>query len=142
MGLWNYLYSQVVNRITKEPEDTTYPLSDYQRMRHEIRPCDVILVEGRSQVADTIKLITQSRWSHAALYIGRLHDVEDPVVRQKIKQVYDGQPNEQLLVESQLGLGTVIRPLHTYQKRHMRICRPHELSIDWVLNTISGQSGI
>ncbi len=128
MGLWNFLYSKAERRLTKEAEVDQFPLSDFQRLRHEIKPCDVVLVEGLSKVADVIKTITQSSWSHAALYIGRLHDISDPRIRQKVKSVYDGQPDEQLIVESQLGLGTVIRPLHVYEGRHLRICRPHELS--------------
>ncbi len=43
------------------------PLSDFEKVRHEVRPCDVVLIEGRSRVAEVIKLITQSSWSHAAL---------------------------------------------------------------------------
>lgn len=135
MNLWRYrlytfgrIYQRIMQHLTKERQVNDLPLSDFQRLKHEIRPCDVVLVEGTSHIAEVIKVITQSRWSHAALYIGRLHDIEDPVLRQKIKSVYDGQPDEQLIIESQLGMGTVIRPLHVYDQRHLRICRPHELN--------------
>lgn len=33
-----------------------------------IRPGDVVLVEGHSRIAWAIKYLTQSTWSHAALY--------------------------------------------------------------------------
>lgn len=125
--MWRKLYQKIELQLTQERETSDLPLSDFQRLRHEIRPCDVILVEGTSRIAEVIKVITQSRWSHAALYIGRLHDISNPVLRKKIKSIYDGQPDEQLIIESQLGLGTLIRPLHVYDKRHLRICRPHEL---------------
>lgn len=128
MGIFNLGYRYMEQWLTDEPAPAGFPLSDFQRLRHEIKPCDVVLVEGHSRVAHVIRTITQSRWSHAALYIGRLHDVEDPLTRQKIKAVYDGQPDTQLIIESQLGLGTVIRPLHIYENRHLRICRPRELA--------------
>jgi hypothetical protein len=35
-----------------------------------IRKGDVILVEGDSKISRMIKLITQSSWSHSALYVG------------------------------------------------------------------------
>jgi hypothetical protein len=81
-----------------------------------------------------VKLITQSSWSHAALYIGRLHDVEDPQLRELLAQHHRGLAEGQLIIESELGLGTVVRPLtvyegeHTvYEGEHLRICRPRGL---------------
>ena len=35
-----------------------------------LRPGDVLLVEGASRVSTAIKYLTQSTWSHAALYVG------------------------------------------------------------------------
>ena len=103
------------------------PLSDFEKVRHEVRPCDVVLIEGRSRVAEVIKLITQSSWSHAALYIGRLHDLEDPKLRDQLRQHYTGTADTQLIIESELGLGTVVRPLTSYECEHLRICRPRGL---------------
>lgn len=116
--------------LTEERDHPDYPRSDFRKLRHEIRTGDVILVEGRSRVAEVIGTVTRSRWSHAALYIGRLHDVADPRLRQRIRDFYDGQPDVQLIAESQLGLGTVIRPLNVYQHRHLRICRPRDLAYE------------
>ena len=36
--------------------------------------------------------------------------------------------NEQLVIESELGLGTVIRPISVYREEHLRICRPKGLN--------------
>ncbi|TXS89045.1 hypothetical protein FV139_20400 [Parahaliea maris] len=110
----------------KRPLPST-PLSDFERIRHELKPCDVILVEGRSRVSEVIKLITQSSWSHAALYIGRLHDLENPLLKDFLRQHYIGTADKQLLIESELGMGTVVRPLTTYELEHLRICRPRNL---------------
>ena len=118
----------IISWLSQERAPQEFPLSNFEIMRHEIRPCDVLLVEGRSRVTDVIKVITQSSWSHAALYIGRLHDIEDPIARKRIQMYYDGQPDTQLIIESQLGYGTIVRPLNTYDRDHLRICRPREIT--------------
>ena len=42
-------------------------------LRRTLQPGDVLLVEGNSRLAATIKFLTQSTWSHAALYVGDTH---------------------------------------------------------------------
>lgn len=122
------LIDGIIRWLTHERSPSPIPMSDYERLRYEIKPGDVILVEGRSRVSDVIKTITQSRWSHAALYIGRLHEIEDPLARQRVKEFFDGQPDVQLIIESELGMGTIIRPLSVYDRDHLRICRPRDLT--------------
>lgn len=124
----NALINSIVNWLNHEFPPSDIPLSDFNRLRYEIKPGDVILVEGRTRVSEVIKLITQSRWSHAALYIGRLHEIENPLSRKCIQSFYDGQPDVQLIIESELGRGTIVRPLSVYDRDHMRICRPKDLS--------------
>ncbi|TNF37803.1 MAG: hypothetical protein EP315_02115 [Gammaproteobacteria bacterium] len=97
-------------------------------MRYEIRPGDVILVEGRSRVSDIIKTITLSCWTHSALYIGRLHNIDDPVLREFLQRFYKGEPNDQLIIESQLGEGTIVADIGKYRHSHVRICRPTNLT--------------
>jgi len=131
MGL--SLKRKIVNRLTKWLMAETIsprhiPLCDYDKLRHEIRPCDVLLIEGRSRVSDVIKLVTQSPWSHIALYIGRLHDIEDVSLREKVAKHFKGPPDTQLIIESQLDTGTIISPLSDYKKYHIRICRPNTIS--------------
>lgn len=123
----NTAFRALVRWLTRERPPPKVPLCDFERIRYEVKCGDVVLIEGRSRVADVIKHITQSRWSHAALFIGRLHDIEDPRTRARVKAFYDGQPDVQLIVESELGRGTVVRPLHVYDKDHLRICRPRDL---------------
>ena len=114
--------------MSKERPFTEVPLCDFERLRYEIRPCDVLLVEGTSRVSELIKSVTQSSWSHSALYIGRLHDIENPILRDRIKEHYDGDPGEQLLIEGMLGQGIIVTPLSFYERMHLRICRPHGIS--------------
>ncbi len=104
------------------------PQCDFERLSFEIRPCDVLLVEGRARVSEVIKTITQSQWTHSALYIGRLHDIEDENVREHVNWLYDGDPSDQLIIEPLLGEGTVVSPLKKYAGEHVRICRPAGLS--------------
>jgi hypothetical protein len=122
------LSERLVNTLTKwlMKENPTHemPLSDFERLRYEIRPCDVLLVEGQSRVSDVIRVITQSPWTHSMLYIGRLHDIENPLLRQRVREAYNGDEGEQLVVEGLLGKGTIVTPLSRYQNIHIRICRP------------------
>lgn len=122
------LIDLVVKWLNHEHPPREIPLSDFERVRYEIKPGDVILVEGRTRVSEVIKLLTQSRWSHAALYLGRIHEIDHPMSRKRLKSFYDGQPDVQLIVESELGKGTIIRPLTFYDRDHLRICRPRDLT--------------
>ena len=123
-----WLGRKIVGWLMKDKEPASKPLCDFERIRYEIRPCDVLLIEGRSRVADIIKTITQSSWSHSAIYIGRIHDIDDHALREKVQSIYRGDPEEQLVLEAWLGEGTVINPLSKYQGDSLRICRPTGLS--------------
>lgn len=123
----NWIRNAVVNWLKHKKPLPHTPLSDFERIRHELKACDVILVEGRSRVSEVIKLITQSCWSHAVIYIGRLHDIEDPRLKEALEYFYRGPVDKQLIIESELGLGTVVRPLEAYASEHLRLCRPRGL---------------
>jgi hypothetical protein len=110
--------------LTKEGPPPHSPFCDFKRLSYELRPGDVILVEGRSRVSNVIKQITQSPWTHSALYIGRIYDIRDPQLQQRVRMAYQGDLNEQLMVEALLGQGTIIVPMSKYRKDHVRICRP------------------
>lgn len=117
----------LVDWITYEEPNNELPLCDFERIRYEIRPCDVLLIEGRSRVSDVIRHITQSPWSHACLYIGRLHDVDNPHLREKLAKHFRGDSNVQLVIEGYLGQGTIVSPIDNYKNSHIRICRPRGL---------------
>jgi hypothetical protein len=124
----NAISNLFIRWLTEERPPGGLPLCDFERIRYEIRPGDVLLIEGRSRVSDIIRSITQSSWSHSALYIGRLHDVEDPRIRNLIASHYNGSPDTQLIIEGLMGQGTVVMPLTSYEKDHIRLCRPRGLS--------------
>lgn len=124
----NFIWNKFVHWLTCERENDELPLSDFDRMRYELRPGDVLLVEGRSKVSDIIKMITQSIWTHSALYIGRLQDIDDPELRLHIEKFYPDCADDLMIIESLLGKGTIVDSLNKYQNEHVRICRPRGLT--------------
>lgn len=139
----------LVNWLMREPPPKQFPLCDFDRIQYELRPCDIILIEGRSRVSEVIRVITQSPWSHAAVYIGRAHDITNPILRQRVNEFYSGSPDDQLLIESLLGQGTILSPLTHYEGEHIRICRPKGIShkdaqqvIGFAIGRLGGEYGI
>jgi len=120
------------NRLEKwlnyETPPSSFPICDFSKLSQGIRPGDVVLVEGRSRVSDVIRIITQSRWSHSAIYVGRIHDIKDKSTQDKLLQHYSTSPETQLLIEGILGKGIIVTPLTDYIKDNLRICRASSLS--------------
>ena len=84
--------------------------------RAALEPGDVILIEGNTRLSAIIKFLTQSSWSHTALYIG---DALGP-------DAAGGEPK--VLLEAEAGPGVVAVPLSKYAGFNSRICRPIGLS--------------
>jgi|GEM_PF-92999 len=73
---------------------------------------DIILVEGNSRISVAIKYLSQSSWSHAAIYVGASGDsVTDPV-----------------LLEADLEDGVRLVSLDYYRNYNLRICRAVDLN--------------
>jgi hypothetical protein len=68
-----------------------------------LRPADVIFVEGNLRISGVIKTLTQSIWSHAALYVGS-EDAD--------------------CIEADVVEGVRRFRLEDLQHYHVRICRP------------------
>ena len=83
--------------------------SDPEILSRILQPADVLLVEGRQKLGTAIKYLTQSTWSHAALYAGDL-----------LPESGDGC----LLIEANLGEGVVAVPLRKYRSFNTRISPP------------------
>lgn len=110
--------------LSHEPPASGALSYDFNRLKYEIKPGDVLLIEGRSRVSKVIRTITQSPWTHAALYIGRLVDFEDDYIKDLIRSHVDVKDTTRLLIEDLLDRGTVVTPLSFYRHHHIRICRP------------------
>jgi hypothetical protein len=90
--------------------------SDPEALRAVIRPGDVLLIEGNTHVSGVIKYLTQSTWSHSALYVGA------------IDGAHTQAGEDHVLVEANIGEGVVSAPLSKYDRFHTRVCRPVGLS--------------
>lgn len=122
------LYQRIRTKFTDwliyEPPATDIMPYDFSRLKYEIRPGDVLLIEGRSRVSKIIRTVTQSPWTHAALYVGRLIDFEDQEMQNSIRKHIDVKENVRLIVEDLMDRGTAISTLSSYRDHHIRICRP------------------
>jgi hypothetical protein len=75
-----------------------------------IEPCDVLLIEGSSRISSAIKYLTQSTWSHAAIWVGDAASAP--------------------LVEADVAAGVAAVPPNKYRDANVRICRPIGLTSD------------
>ncbi|MDN2566452.1 lipo-like protein [Aquibium sp. A9E412] len=95
-----------------------YTPSDTETLHRTLQPGDVLLVEGNQRISAAIKYLTQSTWSHSALYVG-----------DALPESPDGAERPRL-VEVNLGEGCVAVPLSKYATYNTRICRPSGLTPD------------
>jgi hypothetical protein len=94
--------------------------ADVAALARVLQPADVILVDGSSRFATAVKYLTQSTWSHAALYVGERLGRRDA--------------NGELLcvVEADVAEGVRGVPLSQFAGLHLRVCRPVGLRDDEV----------
>ena len=93
-----------------------FSIHDTSVLEQFLEPADVLLVEGNTRVSTAIKYLTQSTWSHAAIYVG------DAAI------LTDDQGRRLNLVEAELNKGVIASPLAKYRDFNTRICRPVGLS--------------
>lgn len=100
------LLSKLLIKFLLAPSSSLYsgPTHSTQDLIDTLRPGDILLVEGNQRFSLFIKYLTQSNWSHVALYIG------------------NGR-----LVEADLVEGVRDIPVEEYSNYHTRICRPVNL---------------
>lgn len=101
--------------------------NDMAKLKRHIRKGDVILVEGNERISECIKYLTQSSWSHSALYVGNEPLKRDPSRRQEYIEQF-GEDAEFLLVEALVESGVILAPLSKYREFNIRVCRPYNLS--------------
>lgn len=90
--------------------------TDPRKLLHSLQPCDVLLVEGSTRFSTAIKYLSQSTWSHAALFVGpQLGGVDE-------------HGNACLFIEADILQGVCKRSLAHYATYHTRICRPLRLA--------------
>jgi hypothetical protein len=128
MSLERALSDSLVRFLTRE-------VSSYQRripnnlenLKKHIRPGDVLLVEGKSRVAQIIKYVTQSSWSHSTIYVGEQPVREGGPHGERFRALY-GEEARHLVIEADLEHGVFPVPLAKYVDYNVRVCRPYCLT--------------
>jgi permuted papain-like amidase YaeF/Yiix C92 family enzyme len=101
--------------------------NDIAALKRHIRKGDVILVEGNERISECIKYLTQSSWSHSALYVGDEPIRRNPELKAPLVAKF-GEDANFLIVEAIVEAGVVLSPLSKYRDFNMRVCRPFNLS--------------
>lgn len=89
---------------------------DARMAAETLQPGDVLLVEGNTRMSAAIKYLTQSTWSHAALFVGARPELP----------AFGDEPAT--LIEADVLAGVRAVPLSCYSGFRMRICRPVNLT--------------
>lgn len=119
--------------LTKPTRQSTQVATiSQEQLLANLQPADVLLIEGNTRVSVAIKYLTQSTWSHAALFIGNALPSDSPWQLPRV------------LVEADLKEGVRAVALANYAQMHTRICRPVGLSDEdrkRVVNYVIGRIG-
>lgn len=124
------LRRRITDRILRylnspRPGHTRRGWNDPAALRRHLRKGDVLLVAGDNRVSAIIRYLTQSAWSHAALYVG------DEILRRggpcadEARRRFGREAGE-LIVEA-LPEGVVASPVSKYIDFDVRVMRPHGL---------------
>lgn len=117
--------------------------NDRESLLRHLRPGDVLLVDGDTRISQFVKYLTQSCWSHSALYIGDALLRRGGALAEELRQRFGGGAG-QLLVEALPG-GVVAEPVTKYLPFNLRILRPHRLRpehLEEVLDTAIAAIGL
>ena len=136
MGWLTEIAGRKLARYLSKPvrQSTQVTSISQQQLLETLQPADVLLVEGDTRLSVPIKYLTQSTWSHAAIYVG-----------EALPKVASWQMPK-TLVEADLEEGVRAVTLAHYAHMHTRICRPvglseedRQLVVDYVTARIGQQ---
>ena len=101
------LGTQLAKFLTREHvHNYAYYRISIDDIKSILKPGDVVLVEGQSRVSSAIQFITNSNWSHAAVFIGKTDFFNH------------------CLIEVKAVDGCTYTDIDTYIHHNLRICRP------------------
>lgn len=113
---------------------------DPEVFHRALQPGDILLIEGNTRLSAIIKFLTQSTWSHAALYLGERPSDRGPL------QTNGGDAELNVLLEADVENGVTTVPISKYRDFNKRICRPAGLDeesrqkvVDYVLARLGKQ---
>ena len=121
--------TQLAKYLTKEHiyDDHCFKIS-IDDIKSALEPGDVVLVEGQSRVSSAIQFITNSNWSHAAIFIGEAGSLSH------------------CLIEVKAVDGCKFTDIDFYMHHNLRICRPvflnnkkRKILIDYLVKKIGSK---
>ena len=121
--------TRLAKYLTKEHiyEDHYFRIS-IEDIKSALEPGDVVLVEGQSRVSSAIQFITNSNWSHAAIFIGEAGSLSH------------------CLIEVKAVDGCIFTDIDVYMRHNLRICRPvflndkkRKILIDYLVKKIGSK---
>ena len=69
--LMDWVGQRLASKLNKQSSGyNPYTPSDFDTLCRTLLPGDVLLIEGNERVSVAIKYLTQSTWSHAAMFVG------------------------------------------------------------------------
>ena len=130
LNKFGYRLAQFLSQTDDERESVS--TCSREDLEASLQKGDILLVDGTSRISTAIKYITQSTWSHAALFIGK-------------NQTSSGKRTSvPSLIEADVTEGVRVVSLNNYCHMHTRICRPVGLStedIEKVINFMTSKIG-
>ena len=128
MSLERALSDSLVHFLTREVRSYQRRIpNNLDNLKKHIRPGDVLLVEGKTRVAQAIKYVTQSSWSHSTIYVGEHPIRTGGPHRDRFRERY-GEEAQHLVIEADLSEGVSAVPLSKYVEYNIRVCRPYCLT--------------
>ena len=95
-----------------------YAVVDPAVLAEVLQPADILLVDGNTRISTAIKYLTQSTWSHAAMFVG------DALKGDGIDREFP------TLIEADVESGVIAVHLKKYAAFNTRICRPVGLTAE------------
>ncbi len=89
-----------------------FSVNSPEQLRTTLQPSDVLLIEGNQRFSVAVKYLTQSTWSHAAMFVGDITEMSGENVEPP------------MLIEADLENGVHAVALSKYEGFNTRICRP------------------
>jgi Permuted papain-like amidase enzyme, YaeF/YiiX, C92 family len=129
-SLRHILTDHVIEAVTKARRSYQhFTVNDPRALKKRIEKADIVLVDGDQRVSQAIKYLTQSTWSHSAIYIGDELVAHDHPLRGRLLRRY-GREAQHMIIEALVGQGVIVSPLVKYIDFNIRICRPKGLRED------------
>lgn len=122
------LVSVVTDWLESADDPMVTSTSDFDQIRRQLRPADVILIEGTRPLDRTLQKISGSSWTQALLYLGRPLDITDPDLKNTLSSYTDSDNETPLVLETTLNEGVRISPLSDFERYNLRLCRPRSLT--------------